>query len=357
MDSTVYKKIESHLMDLITQNANIPDYKLPSERTLSLTFNASRKPVRYAYQHLIEKGYVVNIHGRGYFISNQVRQEAALSPSWGNPSISLIISSVTTQYCHDILSGVNDFCTSHQVELTILVSDDSPAKEARLLRSASLSGTKGIVLFPVDCDSSENNELLKLSMRKFPLVLVDRMLPNIHASFISSENHQAMVDAVDYLQRKGFDNLVYVTAPSNIATTVDIRINGFTHGLLRSYKMAQPQNLLVMDGTPLQQKNTVMEHLRKYPQTQVIIVTGTMRMAVLSAARELGIRIPEDMRLMVFDDELSPTERQTLKPYIIKQDGYRIGYLAAQSLYNQIYGDLRPTTEKLPVSIIDTSPA
>ena len=66
MDSTIYKKIESYLMELITQNCNIPDYKLPSERTLSSSFDASRKPVRHAYDNLMKKGYVINIHGKGY---------------------------------------------------------------------------------------------------------------------------------------------------------------------------------------------------------------------------------------------------------------------------------------------------
>ena len=69
MDSTIYRKIENHLKEIISQNATLPDYKLPSERMLSATFNVSRKPIRHAYQNLIDKGYVVNIHGKGYFIS------------------------------------------------------------------------------------------------------------------------------------------------------------------------------------------------------------------------------------------------------------------------------------------------
>lgn len=354
MDSTVYKKIESYLMDLITQNSSIPDYKLPSERMLSLLFNASRKPVRRAYENLINKGFVVNIHGKGYFIDSRVTQDSLTVTSWNNPKISLIIPSITTQYSHDILAGTSDFCSSHQIELAIHVSNDSAEKEDQLLRAVPLSGAKGIILFPVDHDNTYDNELLKLSIRKFPLVLVDRMLSNIHASFISSENHEAMVNAVEFLQKKGFRNLVYVTAPSTLASTTDARINGFTHGLLRHYKMAMPQNILILEGSPLQMKNTVIDYLKKYPDTEIIIVPGAMRLSVLMAVQELGIQIPRDLKLMLFDDELSPTERSTLNPYILKQDGYRIGYYAAECLYNQIFGDLRPVTKMLPVAILDT---
>lgn len=353
MDSTVYKKIENYLMEIISQNSNIPDYKLPSERALSITFNTSRKPVRHAYERLIQKGYVTNIHGRGYFINTQVDTQL-FSTTQTRPNISLIIPSIQTQFDHSILAGINNFCSSHQVELSIHLSSSSTQENA-LLRTVPVSGSKGIILFPVDHDVAYQDELLKLSLRKYPLVLLDRMLSNIHASFISSENHQAMVNAVEFLKNKDFKNLVYITPPSSVASTTDARINGFTHGLLRYYKMATPQNILIIEGTLLQMKNTVLKYLQTYPKTEVIVVGCSQRIPVLMAAQELGLRFPEDLRIMFFDDELSPTERNSLKPYILQQDGYQMGYLAAESLYNQIYGDLRPVTKLLPVTIIDTS--
>lgn len=355
MDSLLYKKIESYLTDIIRQNAGVPNYKLPSERTLSLMFETSRKPVRHAYDKLIHKGLVVNIHGKGYFISHQADTDSLVVAQRDHLRIALIIPSITTQYCHEILVGTSDFCSNHQIELSILVSDDVPAKEKRLTSSASLSGFKGIILFPVDHDNIYDHELFNLCVRKYPLVLVDRMLPNIPASFVASENHQAMVNAVEFLRKKGFQKLVYVSAPSTLASTTDARINGFTHGLLRYYKMATPQNLLVLEGSPQQMKNSMVKYLQKHSDTEIIIVPGTMRQTVLTAAQELGIKIPEDLKLMIFDDELSAFERISLKPYILKQDGYRIGYQAAECLYNQLFGDLRPITKLLPVAIIDTS--
>ena len=355
MDQRLYNEIENYIMEVIEQHASIPNYKLPSERMLSLKFDVSREPIRHAYENLIKKEIVAKNHGRGYFISSQVDAESLIATDWNNPKVSLIIPSITTQYCHDILAGTSDFCANHQIELSILVSDNNPVKENRFLQSAPLSGTKGIILFPVDRDNTYNSELLKLSMRKYPLVLVDRMLPNIHVSFISSENHQAMVNAVEFIQKKGIEKLVYVTVPSTLASTTDTRINGFTHGLLRHYKIAKPQNILILDGSPLQMKNTVIKYLKEYPDTEIIIVSGTMRLTVLMAAKELGIHIPKDLKLMIFDDELSPSERISLKPYILKQDGYRIGYCAAEALYNQLFGDLRTVTKMLPVAIIDTS--
>ena len=56
---------------------------------------------------------------------------------------------------------------------------------------------------------------------------------------------------------------------------------------------------------------------------------------------------------MIFDNDFSSTEISLIRPYVIQQDAYQIGYRSAASLYNQIYGDLRTEIIRLPVSIVD----
>lgn len=352
MDQRLYNEIESYIMEVITQNASIPNYKLPSERMLSLKFDVSREPIRHAYGNLIKKGVVVKNHGRGYFIRSEANVHSLSSKE--NVKVSLIISDITTRYTHDILSGINAFCWQHNMELSILVSDSDPEKENNLLKSARQSGVKGIILFPVNYDTSYNDALFSLTAKKFPLVLIDRTLP-VRASYIASENHQAMIDAVEYLYRKGIQNPVYLSPPIAVCSTTETRLNGFTHGMLRYYKKIEPQNVLIINGSPTEIKDVVIRYLKKYTDVEVMIVLGTTYPAVLMATDELGIRIPQDLKLMIFDDELSYNEYISLKPYLIKQDGYHIGYNAAQALYNQLYGDSRPITQMLPVTIIDTS--
>lgn len=349
MDSTIYKKITDYLLEIISRNAKIPNYKMPSERMLASNFDTSRKPVRHAYETLIEKGYVTNVHGRGYFIRSDIKPDDMLTAFQKNVRISLIMPSILTHYSHSILSGVNDFCSDNQVELAIHVSENSITKESSLLHSLPNAGYMGIILFPTDSDFAYPNELIKLAVRKYPFVLVDRSLPNVHASLISSDNHQAMVDAVQFLHQKNYEKPVYVTPPAALASSVDSRINGYTHGLLKYYQMALPRNLLILEGTLEQQKGAMIRYLQKYPDTDVIIVLGSQRQPVVKAVQEIGFHA----RLMFFDDEMSHEERDTLKPHVIQQDGYHIGYFAAEALYNQIFGDMRPVIKSLPVSIID----
>jgi GntR family transcriptional repressor for pyruvate dehydrogenase complex len=66
-DITIYKKIIEYLSDLIIANEDIPGFKLPSERSLADKFNASRRPIRFAYSKLIERGHVEKNTWQGSF--------------------------------------------------------------------------------------------------------------------------------------------------------------------------------------------------------------------------------------------------------------------------------------------------
>lgn len=351
MDSSVYKKITAYLLELISRNANIPNFKLPSERVIAASFDASRKPVRHAYEELIERGYVTRVHGSGYYISDDIKTDDLLTAFQKNIKISFVIPSITTHYSHTIISGVSDFCKENKIEYTIHVSDDLPDKEDNLLHSIPRSGSMGIILFPADNDVSSHSELIRFSIRKYPFVMVDRRLPNIDASFVATDDHQAMVDAVQFLYQNGYKNPVYITPPPQIASSVDSRINGYTHGLLKCFQMISPRNLLILSDNKPQQKNDALRHLQKYPDTDIIIVPGSLRTPVLAAMKTLKL---QNIKLMIFDDELTYAERELLKPFFILQDGYRIGYAAAETLYNHILGDMRPVVKLLPVEVIDS---
>lgn len=350
MDSSIYKKITDYLLKVISRNAGIPNYKLPSERMLAATFDTSRKPVRHAYEQLIERGYVTNVHGSGYYISEDVKVDEIAAHFHKTVKISLVVPSIVSRYSHAVLSGVNDFCSEKHMEYTIHISDNSLEKESELIRALPQSGIMGIILFPSDNELADRTDIIKLIVRKYPFVLVDRQLPNIHTSFVATDDHQAMVDVVQFLYQKHYKYPVYATPSANLASSLEFRMNGYSHGLLKYYKMATPRNLLKLEGTQAQQEAIMIEYLNNYPDTDVIIVSGVQRTPVISALQKTGL---PHIRLMIFDDELSHAERDSLNPYIIQQDGYRIGYLAAEILYNHIWGDRRPVIRRLPITILD----
>lgn len=90
------------------------------------------------------------------------------------------------------------------------------------------------------------------------------------------------------------------------------------------------------------------------PDTKLLIFTGTQFAQVIEALSQLKLSAPKDIKFMIFDDELSVTEKKLLKPYLIKQDSAEIVYTAAKLLYDKMYSSSKPTTKLFHVVIDDS---
>ena len=163
----------------------------------------------------------------------------------------------------------------------------------------------------------------------------------------------AMDETVKFLHQKKYKNIVYITPPPSTATVFEERLKSYRESVVRYYGGESVRNILEIKSFDTDEiKGALIKYLTEYHDTEVIIATGPQAVIALSAAAELGIRVPESMRLMILDNELSDTEKAAVQPYIIEQDAYNIGYEAGVALYNQIYGDQRIITKRMPAKLI-----
>ena len=351
-----YKQILDFLMELIKQISFEPNYKLPSERMLAVKFSASRRSTRLAYDQLLSQGLVHKIHGKGYFTTgNSIKKDA--SSHADSKKIFFIVPALRTRFMQNILYGITDFCDEHTIDVSIKLTKSDVRKEAQYIHSAFSSDTKGIILFPID-NERINEGLLKLSTQRYPLVIIDRYFTNINSSFISTDNYTAMREAVKFLHGKKLSHFLYLTSHDSLATSVSERLNGYLDGMKTCFKTSGKESVLTLHSFSFEEiYNGVRTYLQENPQTEVVITSGLQIAtdAILAAANSLNLSIPNDIKLMIFDNDFSFTEMNLFRPYVILQDAYQIGYRSAASLYNQLYGDLRTEIIRLPVNIIDYS--
>lgn len=349
-----YKQVLNFLMEVIEQEDFAPNYKLPSERMLAVKFKASRRSIRLAYESLLAQGFVVRIHGKGHFTTG-VKTKQPKKDSIELKKIYFIVPFLKTQFSQSILNGIMDFCDEHSIDLSIKISNGSATKEKRYIQSAITSNAKGIILFPID-NELIGDEFSKLSTSRYPIAVIDRCLKNTNFSFISTDNHNAMMDAIKFLHTKKHKNLLYITPPTSLASSVEERFNGYQNGINKYYGKKVDSHVLTL---PIFSREEIIKAVRSFlqehPKTQVILTTGLRENtdAVIAAVNSLQYSIPKDIKLMTFDCDFSSTELALFRPYVIQQDGYQIGYKSAAALYNQIYGDLHTETIQLPISIID----
>ena len=107
----------------------------------------------------------------------------------------------------------------------IRITRESQEEEYRAIKQFQERGVDGFIIFPVE-QESYNNAVLRLSLDRVPLVLVDRFLKEIKAYSVSSDNYAGVREAISSLLAAGHMRIAFLS-PEITNSVTDERAKGF----------------------------------------------------------------------------------------------------------------------------------
>ena len=166
-----------------------------------------------------------------------------------------------------------------------------------------------------------------------PFVLIGRYPSNEKVSFIDVDNQAAASAVVSHLFINGYRRIATITGPLNMIAGYD-RFQGYQLGL-RQHNLPIDQNLIVHADFTDQGGYTAMLKLIPHHPDGVFIASDTMAVGALRAMKDAGLRTPEDIAVVGFDD--MPFAARTEPPLTsMRQPIRRLGEIAAQTLIDMI---------------------
>ena len=137
-----------------------------------------------------------------------------------------------------------------------------------------------------------------------PLVLIDRYFPNLPVSYVMSDNINGTSEAMEFLIKKGYQNIGLVTSDFPVMHPQQ-RETAYTN-VLNKYNMAvKHEYIYKVPYTSLQHEAThhISDFLKSTPQLDAIFfTTNYLGIYGLSSIKQLGLRIPQDIAVICFDD-------------------------------------------------------
>lgn len=328
----LYRKIENYLLNLIRINRGDADYLLPSESQLCIKFNASREPIRKAFAELEKSGKIVRKQGKGAYIKHSENDDSAgHSPHL----IAIILPEFSTTFAHNIINGVRMFCSDSGNRYVFLPSFISPNEEQANIQLAKQLHCDGVLLMPVDNDVY-NDALLRVIIEKTPCIFLDRKLVGLTIPSVSSDHTLMGYRATVKLLDRGCDKIAFFAFSDQI-TSVNERVQGYRKALAeKGITDEYAVNIMWINEQMLR------ENLQMFLQTRpeingIILSSGKIAASAIYTLQKLGKKIGEDIHMVVFDEDnaLINTTMDIVTDAIV-QDGFRIGYTAAQLLIRQI---------------------
>ena len=310
------------------------DANLPGELQLVERFGVSRGTVRQALRSLEQLGFIRRARGKGTLI---ISNEQAELPSSTNPIIvSLIVPHCRDSFVPTLLLGVEMAMRERSARLFFNHTEKSIDLQNNALNAARDYGVSGIILLPVDV-SYQDPVLKQLNLEKFPIVLVDRYIYGLDIDYVTTDGYGGMLRAVQHLLALGHRRIGFVCF-SLEHTGQMCRFLGYQQALLEWDIPSDPS--LVCELAELPDEN--LEALHQYltspnRPTAIVALNDYLAVKIINLCRQSGIRIPDELALVGFDDIDIAAQLETPLT-TVTQPIYEMGYQAAQLLLNKISG-------------------
>ena len=169
---------------------------------------------------------------------------------------------------------------------------------------------------------------------------------------VITENEQGGAEAAEYLVNNGHKKIAYISAPVDGISTAPVeRFNGFKSAL-EKYQLYDEDYYELSDGWDKESGEKAFGRLiKRHKDISAVFVTNDqLAFGVYEYAKHNGLRIPEDISVIGFDDEIAA---EYLGLTTFRQSTSEIADLAAQMMLDQIDGKKVPPLIRCRAELIE----
>ncbi|MBC8170571.1 MAG: substrate-binding domain-containing protein, partial [Anaerolineae bacterium] len=265
-------------------------------------------------------------------------------------TIALIVSDITNPFWTTVTRGVEDATSEHGLSVILCNTDEKQDKLENYVNLLLQRQTDGFLLVPIN---SNPGVVERIKTRNVPVVVLDRSMPDVEVDVVRSDSEGGSYELVNYLISLGHRRIAMLSGPPVIATSRQ-RVIGYQHAL-QANGMPLDENLMLYGEFKQEAGYRMLKQVIQTapPPTAIYAGNNLIALGALKALYEMGLRIPEDISVVTFDDLpffLPPNPFLTLAA----QSPYELGKQAAQKLITRLAGQGSSEYQEivLPVEII-----
>lgn len=280
------------------------------------------------------------------FVAN--RQARSLAGGKTN-TIGVLVPDLGTGYIGEIIRGIDAELSVSGFDLILYTTHRTASKEANYVANLATGMVDGLLLV---LPRSPSDFIGTLTKRNFPFVLIDHQGNGQDCPAVGATNWQGGFSATEYLIKLGHKRIGFITGWMDLGCALE-RMDGY-RSALRTYHIADNPSY-IFEGTFFQQDGfagaSALLDLPK-PPTAIFASNDVMAMGAIDAIRSRGLRVPEDISVIGFDDI---PQASLIHPSLttISQPLEKMGRVATQMLIDLLQNpDKKADRIELPTQLV-----
>ena len=265
-------------------------------------------------------------------------------------AIGILLPEMTSPFFGRVVTSLDRHLREHGYHTLLSCYSSSYGLERENLQFLINNGIDGLVYAPEDISAEEFYELT--ASREIPMVQVDRIIQGVASDAVLVENSPAAYQAVSRLIQRGHRRIAAITGPKSVFSARE-RLVGYLRAL-SDHGILYDDSLVISDENTFATGYRGCESLMRLPEppTAIFATNYDITIGLITAAREKGIRIPEQLDIVGFD---CPEVCGMMNPPmpVVHQPEAEIGQTAAGYLMERLSGfDGQPRTTRLACTLV-----
>ena len=220
--------------------------------------------------------------------------------------IGVIVPDIVTHFFSSIISGIESFAEDKGYFIVIASSNESYKKEVEYVNNLLKTRVEGLIV----CLSQETKDFShfeNLIQNGIPIVFFDRVCESLNTPTVTVDGADAVKSIVRHFHQNGCKRIAYISGPK-ILSIAKNRKQGYLQGLKECGLKYHPE-LLVECNLSANEASLAARKLLSLPQKPDAIfgINDTIAFAAMKEIKKHGLKIPDDIALIGFTDELHST--------------------------------------------------
>lgn len=250
-------------------------------------------------------------------------------------AIGVLLPEMTPPFFGSVVMSLDRTLREHGYHTLISCYSSSYGLERENLQFLINNGIDGLIYAPENISAEEFHDLT--ANCSIPTVQIDRMVQGVSSDTVLVDNADAAYKAVSHLLNQGHRRVATIIGPKGVYSAME-RLVGYLRAL--SDRGILYDDSLVINGPyEFATGYRAMEALLGLPDPPTAIFTTNydFTISLVTAARERGINIPEELDIFGFDCvEICTMMRPPLP--VVHQPEQDIGRIAAEYMIQRLEG-------------------
>lgn len=248
--------------------------------------------------------------------------------------IGMLVADILNPYSVAIMHAVETACRRQGYSLVVCNTNRDDEQERHHLDALRSYNVEGLIVNTLGHHLGELREL----HRDLPIVLVDRKVEALHTDLVGLNNTDAVRQALDHLQERGYRNILLVGEPDDGTSSRTERVTAFNEQI--SHRPPLRGRVLETGPQLNDQLQAFLNESQPGPKA-LFCANGIAALATTKALCELGVKLFDEVGLLALDDlDWYPLVSGGITA--LAQPTHDIGISAVECLLERLNGDTQP---------------